>query len=350
MYPRVYVQFNELVFQGLNNVENADLSGDFKIDTTEYPFRHGSYYSGAYKNGSLLMGEQDLQLDIEMPFMSLTRIQAMNYNDFIQYNFNHAGKLWAFDTGGKLIWAFAIPKHPAYTDYEIAGGHIVKYQMDFLLPDGVWHIANTNYVYLEPYDMCEFKDCLGTGKAHQCNEFGECSNAECDVCGMCAELDRYCNTCWNPYNDCDQPYRIVYNCGKAAMELGYKDWGEKYYTYCDVLGGKFISNGLIDSPVTITLMGWYVNPVIEFGCTHIKIKGTYEGRLVIYPHGNVEYFHYKIGDTEPERGVAVPYEKIEYTDNQLGLLANYDVNYFYVTSDEPWAQNFAFVKVDELVL
>lgn len=353
-FPRIYVQFNELVFSGINSVETADLSGDYKITTSPYPFKHGSYYSGAFKETELKMEEQELSLDISLPFINLTRLQVLDYANYIQYNFSKAGILWAFDTGGVLIWAFAIPKHPPYTDYEVKRGKIIHYTMDFILPEGVWHKANTNYVFLEPYSLCDFKDTFGTGASHTCNAKAQCENKTCDICCDVDENMRYCNTCWNPYNNCEHPYKIIYNCALGKQLSGVEDWGYQFMGDSNILTGSFISNAVINSPVTVTLFGKYLNPKITINDHTIKIEGLYNGRLQVLPDGRVMYYE----DENPKEhyftdcfGKQVKYENITYGNYKLNLTAKRGNNIFQVVSDDKHtAINLAYVSIDEYVL
>ena len=350
-YPRVYIQFNELVFDGIETVNTADLSGDYKISTNPYPFAHGSYYGGSFKRGRLLTGEQDLSLDLNLPFVGLTRLQTLDYNDFIQYNLTQAGKLWAFDTGGKLIWAWAIPKHPPYSDYEIRNGRIIHYQMDFLLPEGFWHVADTNHVFLEPYSMCDMKDSFGTGCAHDCNSLQQCENEQCNLCCDVTPDMGYCNTCWNPYDNCANPYRIIYNCKKAEKFYGWKEWGEIHMPNCDnQTVGTFCSNTIYDAPVQVTIMGKFENPMIRINDIRIRIHGTFNGRLVVNIDGTICYYKGEPCD-QLVAPVQVSYDDIEYLDNEIIFTAHRGENVVYVLSDEECPLlNLVWLKVDELTI
>lgn len=350
-YPRVYLQYNELVFNGIQSVETADLSGDFKLSTTPYPFKHGSYASASFKKGQLLMNEQDLSLDIRLPFINLTRTQVLDYYDFIMYNLTRAGKIWAIDTGGKLIWANAIPKHPPYSDYEIKTGNVLALTMDFLLPDGVWHIAETQHVFLEPYDLCDFKDSFGTGCSHDCNSQQQCISSECTLCNDITPDMNYCETCWNPYDNCYTPYRIIYNCAKSYAFFGTSSYGEEYLGDCDCLNGEFCVNTIYDAEVTVTLLGHFINPSVNVNDTIIRVKGDYDGRLVFEPDGIVKYYRGEPCDPPFKCPTQISFDKIEYVQNDITFYAHRGDNFFNVTFDKGSSQiPRAYISVAELSL
>lgn len=348
-YPRIYLQFNDLPFEGMESVETADLSGEFKVSTEPYPFQHGSYYGGSFKNGELLMGEQDLSLDLMLPFVGLTRTQVLDYHTFIQYNLTRAGKLWAVDPGGKLIWANAIPKHPPYSDYEISDGKRLHLPMDFLLPDGVWHVADTKYVFLEPYDMCDFKDCMSVC-THDCTQKKE--EECCSICACVPKEYNYCYTCWNPYQNCENCYRIIYDCKSAKKYFGDQILGEQFNQECKYLTGHFCSNSIYQSPVTLTLAGEYKNPTVTVNDVTISVKGCFNGELMFKPKGEITYTPYEDCDEKYKRTCRVKYEDINYEDAQTTFKAHYGNNVFYVSNDRDYCSDYslAFISVDELTI
>lgn len=342
------------MFDGVSVTRGAELSGDYKIDTSPYLLKHGAYYSGSFEKQSLLMGEQDLSLDLELPFIHLTRIQALNYNAYIQYNLSKEGRLWAVDTGGKLIWAFAVPKHPPYSDYEIREGRYLRINMDFVLPEGVWHIANTDNVFLEPYDMCDFKNILESPCDHDCNALQQCSNVECTVCkGITANMS-WCNTCYSPYDTCHNPYRIIYNCAMAQTLLGAKTQGQTFNKDCEFLTGCFCSNGTHPSPMKLVLHGQYKNPTVTVNDIKIDIEGDYDGEIAFMPNGDIYYTRYDSctdGCNDYKGSFKIPYDKIKYPDHKITFVAYYGDNHFYVTNDiKNPSISFVTILVDELTV
>lgn len=345
-YPRLYLQYNELVFDGFNTVQTASLSGENKLSTTPYPFQRGSYYQGSFHNGEVLSGEQDLSLDITLPFVGLRRLQVLNYNDYIQYQLSRPGKIWAVDTGGKLIWAYAIPKHPPFNDYEIKKGRIVHIQMDFLLPEGYWHVADTNNVFFEPYDMCDFKEEVMSGCSHNCNAMQQCTDEKCEICCDVTEDMCYCNTCWNPYHPCQSEYRIVYNCAKGEKVHGFHTWGtgflnnEQHSTV-----GEICTNAIYKSPAIITLFGKYKDPSITFNDTYIRVKGTYEGLLIFTPNGKV----YHTPDIECGLDVKhlIPVSNIEFVTLETTFYAQRGKNFFSATWKNDYVANIMYIAIDE---
>lgn len=354
-YPRIYIQYNDLVFSGMSSVTSADLSGDFKISTTEYPFQSGSYYGGSFKNGDLVMSEQDLSLSLELPFIRLTRLQALDYHNYIMYNLSKPGRIWAIDTGGILIWAWAIPKHPPYTEYSSSNGKTLSMNMDFLLPEGIWYKANTYNVFLQDYSLCDFKDCFGTDCSHSCNAQKPNENTKarlwCDV----TECMNWCHICWNPYDNCETPYRIIYNCNRGEEYYGTKTWGQEFMGDENCLSGNFCSNTIRTAKVQATLVGKYKNPKVTINDTTIQVMGTYDGRLVFTTDGKVLYYE-SDGCDDEELLMQLPEEialdDIELITYQTTFTAHRGTNYFNVRSYEETENGsefkFIYVKVDEI--
>lgn len=356
IFPRIYLQFNDLVFHGVSAVETSELSGDYKISTTPYPFSNGSYSSGSYKNGKLLMSEQDLSLDLQLPFVSLNRLQALNYNDYIKMNLSTPGKLWAIDPGGILIWAYAIPKHPPYNDYEIRNGKYLSTAMDFVIPEGVWHIADTNNVFLQDYDMCDFKQCLIGGCDHDCkSQQPEDHAKECLSCDYIDECMNWCKVCWDPYDNCNFPFKILYNCFRGQEFYGTKTWGKEFMGDENCLSGEFCSNTIIESEPTVTLVGSFLNPKVTINDTTIQVMGDYEGRLVFRPDGTVDYYE-SYGCDDEELIMQLP-DQVELDDivlisRKLSFTVHNGTNWFEVRSyEEPEDGSefrFLYIKNNEV--
>ncbi|MFV0409639.1 MAG: hypothetical protein ACK5LJ_08080 [Paracoccus sp. (in: a-proteobacteria)] len=363
-YPRIYLQFNDLVFSGVESVESADLSGDYRVTTDDYAVRNGAYYGGSYTTGHLLSGAQDLGLELTLPFVGLTRLQVLDYHDWIVTNLSKAGKIWAIDTGGILIWAYAIPTHPPFDDYATSKGTTLKTTMDFVLPEGIWHKADTHNVFLEPYDLCDFKnqsnccdrDC--TLKAPCVN--GGCMDNSCMSCCGVSECMNWCKTCWNPYDDgCSFPYHIIYDCTAGNEFYGSRTWGTELLGDENCLSGEFCSNTLTASPVQVTLLGHYLNPVITVNDITIRIKGEFDGRLVVTTEGKVLYYEGEpCGDTcedELDNLMKLPvelgYSDVELICYKLFFVANNGTNWVEVRSEDTGSEGsemkFAYVLVDE---
>lgn len=342
VYPRLFLQYNDLVFSGTESVKTASLSGDYVISTLPKLFSHGSYANGSFYHGALLMGEQDLTLDLELPFAGMTRGQVRAYHKHIQDNLSRTGRIWAIDPGAKLVWAWAIPKHPPYSDYEMKNGKTLGLQMDFLLPEGVWHLANTANVFLEPWGDCDFTDELDDDCTYQ-------YKIDPTECCKCPDLKNWCEVCWNPYDRCTNRYRIVYSEIEGEKRFGKLARGYQFMADGMRTAGTFTSNGAHVSPVTVTLLGQWVDPRIEVNERTIRLIGHFDGKLVIC--GNkVTYF-----PGEPCQyggcGTPVPFDRVDLKEARANFRAFYGRNNQFIVSNtnHHHAPNMIYILVDELV-
>lgn len=349
--PRMYLQFNELVFNGLSTVDTASLSGDYKLNNVKYPFKHGVYTGGTFRNGRLLMDAQDLSLDLKLPFRTLSRVQALNYNTFIHYNLSRQGKLWALDTGGKLLWAYAIPKHPPYSEYKLSTDGFIEFTCDFLLPEGVWHVADTSSIFLLPYDQCDFEYSLMT--QHTCGSQLERIDNTCETCQECESLlceeMHYCNTCWNPYDPCNSEYQIVEHSGLARKWFKHETWGLSFAPKQGFLAGFYKSETIYDAPTQVVAIGQYKNPYIQINNTRINIKGEYDGTLFVNFDGTVTYLEKEYTFVTDKAPLQLNWEDIEYSTGSLTLMTQHGRNGFRIYNQIPHSDfNRAYVKIDEL--
>ncbi|MCL1925100.1 MAG: hypothetical protein FWF50_05905, partial [Defluviitaleaceae bacterium] len=181
----------------------------------------------------------------------------------------------------------------------------VHIDIDLVLYEGVWRQADERKTFLQPYNVCRFEEihnfrdpidcadcclsCLPT--ADPCpNCLSDCEflNRENSLCEMGTNAIR------DFYNQCDDSFRIIHNC-----EAGFNIWGEERmlgHRLCKadlcnhLIAGEFYSETLLDSRnVTITLLGAFENPNITINGNTMKIKGDFNGRLTLYPNGDMFY-------------------------------------------------------------
>ena len=294
IYKRHYVQFNELVFDSSEMVSESDSSTSFKSNTHDYTFRHGSYAPMKHKSVQAESGSVSLTLTLRMKHLPC-EVRKF-YPQFAVTQLTTAGKLWAVQYN-TLVWAFAILTD--YTMVEDARRDELKIDVDFALPEGVWHKADKQRTFLTPYDRCEFMNCYGYHDVVYCHSACcQCATPKKHDC-CCCETDKEMALCYHKdlspfYDECETSWKIVYNCLAAERYFGGfdgKDYiGQKVCSDCgDIYGLLYSDTEIPTDNVKITLHGAVKDVEIGINGNINKIKGTYNGILAIYPDGSV-YF------------------------------------------------------------
>lgn len=343
VYPRVFLQFNQLVFEGMDTVLNSSSTGDYKTEFKDYTFENGAYFNQGIDCNHLLTGVQDLNLTIMLPFKRLTGLQVASYHEYIQTNLSRVGKLWAVDTGGVLIWAWAVPNHPPHSDYILTNSKSLTIPMSFTLPEGFWHRADTENIYLEPYEMSEF----ATIDFHANYSYMSRGAVEHDTCS-CGSLDvrwKYNNTVYNPYERCNNPFRIIEKCEAKRNPSGW----EFQELDCVGINGTYEARTVYPAPTQVTLLGRFTNPSVTIQDTNIRLKGSYYGKLE-FKKGEVIYSKF-----EPDRslmhGNPISLTNIDFTNSRLLFHSDSGSNDLRVSySNTDGVHNKAWVYVDELVI
>ena len=296
IYKRHYVQFNDLVFDGLDMIEEEDTSVSFKVNDHEYTFKHGSYIP--FKKDYMLAQAGEVAFTLYLKMKKLPCHVREFYPSFAVTQLSKPGKLWAVQNN-TLIWAYAYMSE--YVMVSDAKKNELKIDVTFGLPEGVWHKADQMRVFLHPYDKCEFMDCYHYKKIHPCH-------TECCHCATPVE-DCNCCECWSVtedmalcyqddlsdfYSKCDVPWHIVYDCQSAERFFGgYNDkdyFGQKFCSDCGAMYGLLYSDTEIPTEgVKITIHGAVNDPEITINGNTNIIKGSYDGELTIYPDGSVYY-------------------------------------------------------------
>lgn len=320
--PRTYLQFNDLVFDGQVTTENSSVS--FLDNMTPYLGKIGSLDTSAY-NGKLLPTAAAVSLTVALPFEKLNRLQVINYFNFIKRNLAEEGKLWAVDAGGQLIWTWARVTNYSETDMAITSQ--LSFSLEFAIPSGIWFIADVSKVYLIPYDRCDFQQtmqCCGSkcllDPFANCKGLNECNNCEqCEtlLCELCDDM-RYCNTPWDPYDDCQSDYQIKYSCQNNSEKLWSNFTVVIRQNLPSSITGTFCSDTILDGGVEILLVGSFHNPEIIINEETIKISGDYKGILKLNSDGSIKYYpNAQTGELCGSQDI--DFEKVTYCNGKVTL-------------------------------
>lgn len=312
-----YVQFNDLVIDSTDMITSASYKQDTKTETEEYSFGHGSYYR--LPRPQQFLTEAELSITLHIDYRKIPRESRKFLKSFINLQLLKGGKIWAIQDN-QLLWAYAFVSSfgEEYTYYK--GFYSVD--VDFVLPEGIWHIADRQSTYLIPYDSCTFLDEY---------DFREDDSCGCD-CNACETNNPNGNMCWDVclekenslcelygsgniyklFQNCGISQRIVYDCESAKRffgdNLGVKL--SKEDACKSVIAGRFYSNTVIDTDnVEITLTGKWQSPTININGTVMTIHGDYDGTLKIYEDGTVEY-----ADKDCCKFEQVEFDNIEFSD------------------------------------
>lgn len=298
---RKYIQFNDLVFDNAS-ITNADLSGAFKVETFEKSHGHGSY--APLKNNQLLSEEQALSMTIELNHDKVRKKDRSLYIDYVFLNLSYPGRLWAI-RGNKVMWAYAIAN--TFSEPYEESKSTINIDVDFIIPEGVWHVTDPRKTFLLPYTPCDFAYINNLQDSFNCCD--PCLTIKDETCEMCFRdcqfLTKENSLCemrdeaiTNLYKQCGNTYRLVYNC-VAANQLWEESklWGHKLCKedLCySVIAGRFYSGTILkNNPKQILLYGIWEDPVIEINGKKISIKGNYDGIIMINESGDIYFIDYE---------------------------------------------------------
>ena len=298
-----YVQFNDLVIDSADMLTSASYKQDTKTETEEYSYGHGSYYR--LPRPMQFLTEAELSITLHIDYRRVPREQRKFLKSFINMQLLKGGKIWAIQDN-QLLWANAFVSSfgEEYTHYK--GFYSVD--VDFVLPDGIWHIADRQSTYLVPYDSCNFLDeydfreqencadcgCNNCGIAEPNNDmcWDACLEKENSLCSIYGNNGNGIENIYTIFQNCGISYKIVYDCESAKRlfngNLGVKLSKEDVCK--SVIAGRVYSRTILDSDnVEITLTGHWQNPTIQINDTTMTIDGEYDGTLKIHADGTVEY-------------------------------------------------------------
>lgn len=305
-YQKRYLQFNDLVFDGYDMISDYDEPIQYKGSSIAYSYRHGSYR--AYKNDYLYVSEKQVNMTITLNMKKIPCDYRKFYAQFAEQELGKPGRLWAIKNG-EVLWAFASvnnmrPVNNGRSDEVI-------YDIEFVIPGGVWHKADMSKTFMIPYDVCTLMDCKGF------EEYDPCANSCANCCDSCLDkktiedMRERCDCCCEgdlkadmalcyhknelqAFYGCDTPYQLVYSCEKAEEFSKERALGQKLCVedICtdSVIAGRIYSNTDIPTEdFTITLIGDMKNPWIKINGNINIIEGEYSGTLIIHSSGDVYY-------------------------------------------------------------
>lgn len=300
-YDKRYLQFNDLVFDGYDMISDSDEPIQYKGSSTAYSYRHGSYR--AFKQDYLYVSERQVNMTITLKLKKIPCEYRKWYVQFAEQELGKPGRLWAIKNS-EILWAYAAVNNirPVSNNKQ----NEVVYDVEFVIPGGVWHKAHTDRTFVLPYDVCSLMDCKGFEEFNECDCCPNCDDRKLardmrDRCGCCCESDLCADMalCYHldelqKFYGCDTPYQLVYSCEAGAEYSTEKALGQRLCVddICDdaVISGQIYSpTDIPTEDVTITLVGDYKNPWIKINGNTNIIEGEYHGKLIIKSSGDVYY-------------------------------------------------------------
>ena len=315
IYEKRYLQFNELVFDGYDMISDYSEPVSYKGNSQPYSFGHGAYRP--LKANYLFVNERQVSMTLTLKTKKVPCEYRQFYVRFAEQELGKPGRLWAIKNN-EIIWAYA----SATNIRPIANNRKdeVTYDIEFVIPGGVWHKADKLKTFVLPYDPCLFMECKKFRSIDPCAEKKtsgdcclDCVNAKTmreaekrEDCGCCCD-EQLCNDmalCFHTdelqaFYGCDTPYQLVYSCEKAELYNDGEPLGQKLCTKdacSNIIAGRFYSETDIPTRgIGITLIGKLSNPSISINGNENYIKGEYDG-LRIDADGSV-YAHSECCDT-----------------------------------------------------
>lgn len=304
-YEKRYLQFNDLVFDGYDMISDSSEPVQYKGSSTAFSYTHGSYR--AYKGDYLYVSERQVSMTITLKMKKIPCEHRKFYAQFAEQELGRAGKLWAIKNG-EILWAFAsvVNKNPITNGKQDE----IVWDVEFVIPGGVWHKADKLKTFMIPYDVCALMDCKGFEEHNPCEY--SCENC-CDSCveqKLLKERKERCDCCCEGLTEdmalchhidelqafygCDTPFQLVYSCADAEKFNREQAFGQKLCVdaHCNqsVIAGRIYSDTDIPTEsMTITIIGDMVNPWITINGNKNIVEGEYNGMLTIYPSGDVYY-------------------------------------------------------------
>ena len=309
IHDKRYLQFNNLVFDGYDMISRSDETTDFKEGgLSEYSFTDGSYFP--LKSERLFTKAKSVSLVLKLHTKKVPCEYREFYVRFAEQELVRAGKLWAIKNG-EVMWAYASvrSKHPIATNEPFK----VEYDIEFTLPEGIWHKADKMKTFVLPYNVCTMMECKGFEPYDPCQGLstdGDC----CDVCEDKKFWEDYRERCFcccvdeitedmalcyhqkelQAFYGCETPFQLVYDCEHAEKFKKNDYLGQRICAndICDtpIITGRFYSDTDIPTKdVKVTIKGKFKNPWITINGNTNIITGEYDGALIVEPSGDVYY-------------------------------------------------------------
>lgn len=301
IYKRHYLQFNDLVFDSYDMISEDDTDVSFKTNSTSYTYIHGSYMP--FKSEYAIAEETKVSITIYLRMKKLPCDKRPFYRSFAVSELLKHGKLWAVQDN-TLVWAYASITN--YSEQNSARNDEIEIDVDFVLPEGIWHKADKQKTFLVPFDVCDFMDCYNYHELNPCDVSGNCCDCgevkgtDCCCCDSITEDMALCYADVSQFYECINPYKIIYNCIMADKFAGCDLLGERMCSECGAIVGKYYSDtDLPTKNVTIILKGNVKDPIITINGNTNQIKGEYSNVLEIDPDGSIYNYHLGGAKCEP---------------------------------------------------
>lgn len=298
-YEKRYLQFNNLVFDGYDMISNYDEPIQYKGSSVNYSYGHGAYRP--LKSDYLYISEKQVNMTITIKTKKVPCEYREFYVRFAEQELQRPGRLWAIKNN-EILWAYAVinnirPVNNMKKDEVI-------WDIEFVIPGGVWHKANKSKTFVLPYDVCTFMECKGYRTINPCRDsccenctdkkFWQSWEERC----FCCCVEEICSDmalCFHmkdlqDFYLCDTPYQLVYDCEKAELFNNGDPIGQRLCaedTCSNMIAGRFYSETDIPTEsVSLFIKGKMNNPSININGNENIIKGEYES-LRINADGSV---------------------------------------------------------------
>ena len=299
-YEKRYLQFNNLVFDGYDMISDYDEPVSYKGSSTAYSYGHGSYRP--LKADYLYVNERQVNMTITLKVKKVPCEYREFYVRFAEQELQRPGRLWAIKNN-EILWAYAVVNNIRPVNH--MRKDVVIWDIEFVIPGGVWHKADKLKTFVLPYDVCTFMDCKDYKKLDPCEEkktTGDCCldcinnkfekvNYEekcfcCCVDTICPDMALCYVDDLQAFYSCDTPYQFVYDCEKAEQFNDGEPLGQKICTKdscSNIIAGRFYSETDIPTQeVSISIVGSMKNPAIT-AVTEAQSPSTPSVRFVPFP-------------------------------------------------------------------
>ena len=307
-YEKRYIQFNDLVFDGFDMISDYDEPIQYKGSSTAYSYTHGSYR--ALKRDFLYVSERQVNMTITLKLKKIPCEYRKWYIQFAERELNKPGRLWAIKNN-EIIWAFAVVNNIRPVNNRRQDE--VVWDIEFIIPGGVWHKADKQRTFVLPYDVCSLMDCKGFEEYDPCvtaQGSGDCCEACLDRkateerrerCDCCCEDDLkpemalcYHQNELQAFYGCDIPFQLTYSCSAAEkfsneQALGQRICAENMCDNAMIVGRFYSETDIPTEDIKLTLIGDFVNPWITINGNTNIIEGEYKGTLIVKASGDVYY-------------------------------------------------------------
>lgn len=308
IYDKRYLQFNDLVFDGYDMISSTDEQVTYKEGSPQsYSYTHGNYMP--YKTKSPLVSAGSVSMTLTFWMKKIPCDDRPFYLQFIDQELAKPGRLWAIKNN-EILWAWASVRNK----HQITTGEPWKaeYDIEFTLPEGIWHKADKQKTFVLPYNVCVMMECKGFQKYDPCmtahgsdcceacseNRFWEDLADRCFCCCV-DEITADMALCYHQdelqkFYTCETPFQLVYDCESAEKFKTNDFLGQKICLddICEdhIIAGRFYSDtDMPTTDVTVIIKGKMKDPSITINGNTNIIEGEYDGALIITPSGDAYY-------------------------------------------------------------